>query len=161
MLLRPKFPASLHPSRQSRHQPIQSLHQQIRAPTPARVLHQPPMLAILETAENFAREVRRRTSTDPTVEPEPQRESSATPLDGLREEFVSEVRRRLDLVDRVLLDAVQRLENLEGRRDVEYEFACDLRDNQLAAVCIAQRLIRRRPEHQVDLAEDSAAFRFD
>ncbi len=104
MTLRPKFPASWHPGRQSRHQSMESLHQQIRAPTPARVLHQPPMLALLDVPEDFTREVRRRLdSMDPTVEPEPQREPSATPRDGLREEFVSEVRRRLDRADRVSL----------------------------------------------------------
>ncbi len=158
MTLRPKFPASWHPRRQSRHQPIQSLHQQIRSPTPARVLHQPPMPELLPDApEDFTREVRRRLdSTDQTVEPEPQRELSATPLDGLREEFVSEVRRRLDRADRVLLNVVQRVENLEGRREIDERFTRELRDSQIAALRIAQRLLRHLPEHHVSLAEDSA-----
>ncbi len=120
------------------------------------------MLALLDVPEDFTREVRRRLdSTDPTVEPEPQREPSATPLDGLREEFVSEVRRRLDRADRVLLSVLQRLGNLEQRRAIDARFACDLAESQMGALSIAQKIIPRLPEHQVDRAEDSAVFRFD
>jgi hypothetical protein len=119
MALRPKLPASLH--------------QPIRVPPSARVLHQPPMPELLpDVPDDFTREVRRRLdSMNPTVEPEPQREPSASSLDGLREEFVSEVRRRLDRVDRVLLNVVQRVENLDGRKETD---ARDLVDRVLLNV---------------------------
>ena len=106
-----------------------SLHQPILVLHSARVLHQPPMSELLpDVSEDFTREVRRRLDyMYPTVEPEQQREPSASSLDGLsassldglREELVSEVRRRLDGVDRVLLNVVQRVENLEGRRETD------------------------------------------
>ena len=66
-----------------------------------------------------------------------------------------------DRVDRVLLNVVQRVENLEGRRETDALFTCRMRDALMRALCIVQKVVRRLPEHQVDLAEDSAVFRFD
>ena len=174
-----------------------SLHQPILVLHSARVLHQPPMSELLpDVSEDFTRDVRRRLDyMYPTVEPEQQREPSASSLDGLSassldglwEELVSEVRRRLDGVDRVLLNVVQRVENLEGRRETDARdrvdrallnvvqlvknlegrretdavFTCHMRDALMCALCIVQKVVRRLPEHQVGLAEDSAVFRFD
>ena len=152
-----KFPASWHPGRQWLHQPIHSLHQPIRVPPPARVLHQPPMPELLpEVPEDFTREVRRRLHTiDPPADPEPQPELSPTPRDGVREESISEVRRLLDRVDHVLLHVHQRLDNMEQRRVIDERFVDEMVEAQLNYIRITQNICRLLPERQVDLAEDS------
>ena len=158
MTLRPTFPASWR--RQWLHQPIQSMNQPSRFDPPARVLHQPPMTERL-LPEDFTREVRRRVDIMcPPVEPDPQPEPTATPLEGSREEFISEVRRRLDRVDRILL-IVLRIKQLEQRTVIDERLLRTLAESQINSMRIAHGIYQRLPEHQVDRAEDSDEFPYD